>query len=234
MMMLRRRDILLGVPMIGAAGAAVALKPRNRLNFLGDKKLEDVVPLSFAGWEVIPSNAIVLPEAREGSLAEELYDQQLGRLYVSETRRPVMLVMAYGNTQSDLLQLHRPEACYAAVGFEISQSRRTDIPVQGTSIPARELVASSNDRIEPVLYWTRIGNLLPTNGNEQRLMKLRTEMQGYVADGILVRMSTVGEGTAEEFAELKLFAAEMLKASKPSGLPALVGQPAAEAIKGAA
>jgi len=232
--MLQRRDILFGVPLIAAAGAAQALKPRNRLNFLGDKKLEDVVPLSFAGWEVIPSNAIVLPEVREGSLASELYDQQLGRLYVSDTRRPVMLVMAYGNTQSDLLQLHRPEACYSAVGFEISQSRRTDIPVATTSLPARELLATSNDRIEPVLYWTRIGDFLPTSGNEQRLMKLRTEMQGYVADGILVRMSTVGEGTAEEFADLRIFAAEMLKASKPSGLAALVGRPTAEAIKAAA
>jgi EpsI family protein len=128
--MLKRRDLLLGVPLLAAAGAAAALKPRERMNLLGDKKLEDMVPLSFASWEVIPSNAVILPEAREGSLADTLYDQTVSRLYVSKTRRPVMLVIAYGNTQSDLLQLHRPEACYAAVGFEISQSRRAEVPVQ--------------------------------------------------------------------------------------------------------
>ncbi len=229
--MLRRRDILFGVPLLAGAGAALALKPRNRMNLLADKKLEDVVPLAFAGWEVIPSNAFVLPEARKGSLADQLYDQQLSRLYVSKTRRPVMLVMAYGNTQSDLLQLHRPEACYAAVGFEISASQPTSIPVTSTEVPSRQLLATSNDRIEPILYWTRIGDLLPTSGNQQRLMKLQTEMQGYVADGILVRMSTVGEGSVAEFSDLKDFAAEMLKASKPAGLPALVGRPIAKAIK---
>ena len=229
--MLRRRDLLLGVPLIAAAGAAAALKPRNRMNLLGNKKLEDVIPLAFAGWEVIPSNAVVLPEVRKGSLADELYDQTVSRLYVSKTRRPVMLVVAYGNTQSDLLQLHRPEACYAAVGFEISQSRRVEVPIGSEAlIPSRELLATSNDRIEPSLYWTRIGDLLPTSGSEQRFMKLQTEMQGYIADGVLVRMSTVGEGGQEEFAELRAFAAEMLLASKPLGRPALVGRPIAQAI----
>lgn len=232
--MLRRRDLILGVPLIAAAGAAAALKPRERMNLLGDKKLEDVIPLSFAGWEVIPSNAMILPEATEGSLADELYDQTVSRLYVSKTRQPVMLVIAYGNTQSDLLQLHRPEACYAAVGFEISQSRQSDVTVIGEAIiPARELLATSNERIEPILYWTRIGDLLPTSGREQRLMKLQTEMQGYIADGVLVRMSTVGEGGPGEFAELRAFAAEMLLASKVSGRPALVGRPVAQAIKAA-
>jgi EpsI family protein len=233
--MLKRRDLLLGIPLLAAAGAAAALKPRERMNLLGENKLEDMIPLAFASWEVIPSNAVILPEAREGSLADTLYDQTVSRLYVSKTRRPMMLVIAYGNTQSDLLQLHRPEACYTAVGFEISQSRRAEVRVIGDAIiPSRELLATSNDRIEPILYWTRIGDLLPTTGGEQRLMKLQTEMEGFIADGVLVRMSTVGEGAKEEFADLRTFAAEMLLATKLPGRPALVGRPIAQAIKAAA
>jgi EpsI family protein len=230
--MLSRRDLLLGLPLVAAAGGALALTPRNRLNLLGDGDLEKLVPLSFAGWNVTPSNAVILPKAAEGSLADTLYSQTVSRLYLSETALPVMVVIAYGNTQSDQLQLHRPEVCYSAVGFEISASERVDIPVAPPrALPARQLVASSNDRIEPILYWTRIGDLLPASGTEQRAMKLRTEMAGYVADGVLVRMSTVAEPSPETFGTLQRFADAMLHATKPVGLPALVGRPLAAAIR---
>lgn len=230
--MLGRRELLLGLPLLASAGAAVALTPRNRLNLLNGKELEKLVPLSFAGWHVTPSNAVILPEAREGSLADKLYSQTVSRLYLSETDLPVMLVIAYGDTQSDQLQLHRPEVCYSAVGFEISTSQKVAVPVAPPhTLPARQLVATSNDRTEPILYWTRIGDYLPASGNEQRLLKLRTEMRGYVADGVLVRLSTVAEPTPETFATLQRFAKAMLHATDPAGVPALVGRPLAAAIK---
>jgi len=230
--MLRRRDLLLGVPLIAAAGAAVALTPRNSLNLLGDGDLEELVPLEIESWTVTPSNAVVLPQAQEGSLADTLYNQTVSRLYLSDSRLPIMMVIAYGNTQSDQLQLHRPEVCYAAVGFEVGISNRIEIPVAPPmTLPARELVATSNERTEPILYWTRIGDYLPTSGTEQRLMKLRTEVSGYVADGVLVRLSTVAEPTRETFATLEHFADAMLHATKPVGRPALIGRPLAGAMK---
>ena len=123
---LRRRDLLLGAPLLAAAAGAFALTPRNRLSLLGDKKLEDGIPLSIGPWRVTPSNAVILPEAEEGTLAARLYDQTVSRLYTSDTEVPVMLVVAYGSTQSDQLQLHRPETCYTAIGFEITTAQRID------------------------------------------------------------------------------------------------------------
>ncbi|MGL6042911.1 MAG: exosortase-associated protein EpsI, V-type [Sandaracinobacteroides sp.] len=232
--MLRRRELLLGLPLIAGAAGALALTPRNRLNLMGDKKLEDVIPLRIGSWGVTPSNAMILPDAEEGSLSATLYDQTLSRLYTSETELPVMLVIAYGSTQSDQLQLHRPEVCYTAVGFEIGAVRQVAVPVApGAALPARELVATSNDRVEPILYWTRIGDFLPASSQEQRIMKLRTEFQGFVADGVLVRTSTVGEPSPQAFAALSRFATAMLGASNPAALPALVGRPLAAAIKDA-
>lgn len=231
--MIGRRDLLLGLPLIGGAAAAYALTPRKSLNLLGDGKFEKLVPLQFGGWHVTPSNAMILPKATAGSLADQLYNQTVSRLYESATDLPVMLVIAYGNTQSDQLQLHRPEVCYAAVGFEIGDSKSVEIPVPGTHIPARQLVASANERVEPILYWTRIGDYLPSSGTQQRMMKLRTELAGYVADGVLVRMSTVADPSPQTFATLQRFAAEMLKATDPRGIPALVGRPAAAAITAA-
>lgn len=228
--MLRRRDLLLAAPLFLAAGAGFALQPRNRLSLLGDQKLEDIVPLAFDGWEVTPSNAMILPKPREGSLADVLYDQQVSRLYTGEGRRPIMLVIAYGSTQSDTLQLHRPETCYRAIGFDVSGSERVDVDVAGASIPMRRLTASSNERIEPILYWTRLGDHLPTSNNEQRLMKLRTEMSGYIADGVLVRMSTVADPEPQVFKDIEQFSRSMLKAMGPSDRPALIGRPASTAM----
>ncbi|WP_448586854.1 exosortase-associated protein EpsI, V-type [Thermaurantiacus sp.] len=225
-----RRDLVLGLPLVVAAGAAYALTPRHRMNLLGDRKLEDVVPTRIADWEVTPSNAVVLPDPPEGSLADRLYDQQLSRLYTSQTELPVMLVIAYGSTQSDLLQLHRPENCYRALGFEITASRRVDLPVAGVTVPMRALTATASDRIEPILYWTRLGDRLPTTNNEQRLMKLQTEMEGFIADGVLGRVSTVAQPSPEIQAGLERFARALLMALSPDGREALVGRPLAAGI----
>jgi EpsI family protein len=232
---MRRRELLLGLPLVAAAGGAYALTPRERLNLLGDRELEEVVPLKIGPWQVTPSNAVVLPDSEEGSLAARLYDQTVSRLYTSDSELPVMMVIAYGSTQSDQLQLHRPEVCYTAIGFEITSAQKVRVPVGGAAeLPARELVARSNERVEPILYWTRVGDFLPASGSEQRLMKLRSEMQGYVADGVLVRLSTIGEPGPQIFETLQRFAREMLGASYPPGLPALVGRPLAAKIKAAA
>ena len=96
----------------------------------------------------------------------------------------------------------------------------------------RELIASTESRIEEICYWTRIGDDLPTDGREQRWVKLRQQMRGYLADGILVRMSTLG-GVDDRrvFAELRRFAADMIEAVKPADRPVLIGRPLAAETK---
>ncbi len=232
--MLRRRDMLLGGLMLASSGAGWALTPRNQLVLRGEKTFEEMIPTAFGGWEVTPSNAMILPEESEKSLARQLYNETLSRLYLGPNRLPVMLVIAYGETQSDRLQLHRPEICYVSVGFEVSGSRRIEMPVAGGEVlPMRALVARNSQRVEPILYWSRIGDFLPTSGNEQRMAKIRTALDGYVADGVLVRMSTVWEPSEAVFAELQAFASQMLRAADPAALPALVGRPLATAFAGA-
>jgi EpsI family protein len=225
--MVTRRDVLMGGGMLVAAGTAAALTPRDRLNLLHPQKLDDIVPKHIGSWVDTPTNGVVLPKEK-GSLSDQLYSQTLSRLYTSPDHIPVMVVIAYGDLQSDLLQLHRPEVCYAAVGFQISSSARTDIDLgPGILLPARELTATSESRIEPILYWTRIGDYLPTSGPEQRIAKLRLAMNGLVADGVLVRLSTVGEPTPEAVEGLHKFARAMVESIAPKSRPALVGRPLA-------
>ena len=228
---MNRRDVLFGGGMLSAAAAAAALRPRNQLLLLPEgSKLEDIVPKKIGTWTPVDSNAFVLPKT-PGSLADKLYNQTISRLYMSPDKVPIMLVIAYGAEQSDLLQLHRPEVCYTAVGFSISASNVAKVSLSDTAkLPVRELTAQSETRVEPILYWTRIGDDLPTDGREQRWVKLRQQMSGYLADGILVRMSTVAEPSPLVFAEIGEFARTMVHAIAPKYRPAFIGRPLASQL----
>lgn len=221
--MIDRRDVLLGGAMLAAATGALALTPRQRLEYLGRNKLDTVVPRRIGPWTEKSSDAFVLPRT-PNSLAAQLYSDQIARLYVAPDNIPVMVVMAYGNLQSDQLQLHRPEVCYAAVGFQISASTRNDLPLTpSVMLPVRELVATSDARIEPICYWTRIGDALPTSGNEQRWAKLAQEIHGIIPDGILVRLSTVAPPSPEIFAGLRAFGTALVQSVAAANRPILIG-----------
>ncbi len=221
--MIDRRDLLLGGGMLVAAAGAAALTPRRHVELLHGRKLENVIPTRIGAWQTTPSQAFILPKT-PGSLADRLYSDTVSRLYVADGALPVMMVLAYGNLQSDLLQLHRPEVCYAAVGFQISNSTRLDLPVaEHIAVPARELTATTDNRVEPITYWTRIGDFLPTTRREQREMRLREQFDGIVPDGILVRLSTVAEPTPATFAALAAFGRAFILAVRPADRSILVG-----------
>lgn len=209
--------------MLLAAAGAAALTPRHHVELLHGRKLDTIIPMAFGEWSTTPSSAFVLPKT-PGSLADRLYSDTVSRLYVAPNKLPMMMVLAYGNLQSDLLQLHRPETCYAAVGFQISHSTRAAIPfAPNVAIPLRELTASTDNRVEPIAYWTRIGDFLPTDKREQRTMRLREQIAGIIPDGILVRLSTVAEPTPETFAQLTAFGRALVLGVKPDNRAILIG-----------
>lgn len=228
--MINRRDMLIGAGCLAAASGGWALTPRTRMSLAGKLKIEDQIPDRFAGWTRRDTNGLVVPES-EDSLAAKLYSQIVGRLYVRDDGQYVMMLIAYGDTQNDLLQLHRPEVCYPAFGFQVSDSQARMISVMpGIAIPGRSLVATAPARIEYINYWTRIGEYLPVDSHEQRMMKLRTQFAGIVPDGVLVRLSTSSSNPAEAFALNDRFAADLLTHLPPRILPALVGTQISEEL----
>ncbi len=221
--MTSRREFLIGAGCVAAAGSAYAMTPRERMSLLGTQKLEGLLPATFGGWTEVPSDALVVPQS-EDSLAAKLYSQSLGRIYQGADGKGVMMLIAYGDTQSDSLQLHRPEVCYPAFGFEIISSASVLIQAgHGVGIPGRTLTAKSPIRTEHISYWTRIGEYLPQNGSDQRVAKLRCAYQGLIPDGVLVRISSIEADPAESFALNEQFAADMLQAFAVAGRPALIG-----------
>lgn len=229
--MTSRRALVFGAASLGAAGLAYRLHPRRTLNLLGERKMADVIPSTFGNWVASADNALVKPQT-EGTLAAKLYNELVGRLYTNqETGEQVMMLVAYGSTQSDLLQLHRPEACYPAVGFRLALSRPTEILLKrNVAITGRRVVAELAERQETIIYWTRLGEYLPVSPGDQRKARLLSAMQGYVPDGGLFRFSMADRAPAEAFASLDRFIAEMVMHVSRSDRSALVGERLAGAL----
>jgi len=225
-----RRGFLIGAGCLAAAAGATTMRPRERMSLMGKLKLEDAIPQQFAGWSKYDTNQIVTPEG-ENSLAKQLYSQSVGRLYVRGQDEFAMMLIAYGDTQSDTLQLHRPEVCYPAFGMEIIKNDLATIPVaRGVDVPGRDLTAINAERQEFITYWTRIGQSLPTNGSEQREAKLASEFSGVIPDGVLVRFSTVAEDPKQAFATNRRFIGDLMAAVSPAVRRVLVGDAPMAAI----
>jgi EpsI family protein len=226
-----RRNLLIGFGCLGSLGAAEALRPRRHVSLLGGKTLNDVIPQTLPGWTSVDQTDLVKPR-EEDSLAARLYSQTVGRLYTeTESGFRVMMLAAYGQTQSRDLQLHRPESCYPAVGFSISGSQPARIPLAGgKTLPARRLVAQLSTRRESIVYWSRVGEHIPLSGMEQRLDVLRTAFAGELADGLLLRVSALGAEPKLIFPQLEGFIVALLGAARPAVRPALIGHELSSAI----
>lgn len=205
-----RRDLLIGGASLVAAGAAYARMPRNPLMLIGKDELDKIVPLKVDNWTYETASGLVLPPPDQ--LARLLYDQQVARSYTSPDQLPVMLLVAYGSSQSGMLQIHRPEICYPASGFHLTETKVTSIPLAANqAVASRSFTANSDTRVEQVLYWTRIGALVPTSWVGQRLAVVRSNLQGQIPDGLLVRLSTVSDDADQALATLKKFARAMIE-----------------------
>lgn len=195
-----RPILYISVVIIVARILASAMSPSEETGISSVSKedafiLSDVVPSNFKGWILDPSINIIEPN-EEGDLKSRIYDQNIARGYRDENGSLIMLVIAYGHNQSDALQLHRPEVCYVANGFEIISNDRQDVKLTSyhdVLLPSLRLVTMSSQRSEIVTYWTRVGNSLPTSNLSRQYEKLKFGLAGNIPDGVLVRVSSISD-----------------------------------------
>lgn len=220
---MRRRDLVFGAMGVGALGTAEALRPRRRIKLLQGTTIEASMPSRFGAWSSEKSSDYIGSEL-SGSLTRELYSEIVPRTYFhDETGDGVAILAAYGDTQSDVLQVHRPEFCYPAVGFNLRENRALTLPLgNGVVLPARKVVAYRDGRTENIIYWTRMGEDLPQSAREQRATRIRQSIEGYVPDGILMRMSAFGD-SEPAYALLGQFIPAFLRAVPARSRKAFVG-----------
>jgi EpsI family protein len=222
-----RREVMLGLGCAAALGTAELLRPRRQVSFMpSGKKLTELVPRKFPGFAEGGAGDIVVPRT-DGSLVATLYSDLLTRIYHPDgaTDQTLMLLIAYGPAQTDMLQLHRPEVSYPALGFEIvGRSLVTIAGGAAGQLPAVALTASQGDRIEDIIYWTRIGSDLPRDFSEQTWARLRQSIAGDVSDGTLLRASAVRTGSAPQFDVIRSFLQSLVTALPRSAGPVIIGR----------
>lgn len=188
----RRRGLLVAGVMFAGAGLAAGLRPSRLMSdTLGVPRLEEIFPASFGGWGVDTSLPVILPSPDVQAQLDKLYNEVLARTYVNADGDRVMLSVAYGGDQSDATSAHRPEVCYPAQGFVISENFADTVQVAGREIPVRRLMSHMGGRHEPITYWVVVGDRIVTTGIGQKLAQMRFGLRNIIADGLLMRVSTI-------------------------------------------
>jgi EpsI family protein len=190
-----------------------------RANF----NLDAMIPKSFAGWTIDNSVVPLTPDPNQKELIAALYDQTLSRTYINAQGQRVMLSIAYGGDQSKQLQLHLPEVCYVAQGFDMLKDRRDELATGFGKLPVKRLVARQNARNEPITYWVTIGDKAVMSGLDQKMQRFLYGLSGRIPDGMLVRVSTIEADEGNAYKVQDRFVNQMLSALDPQARSRLLG-----------
>lgn len=222
---LTRRAVCLGGLMAGCALLGQSLVPSRRLAQLrGPFKLEEMIPTAFGAWKVPPYafGGVVNPQAK--ALADQIYSQQVDRVYLDEQGRAVMLSVAYSeDVSTPASQVHYPEVCYPAQGFKVMSSDVGRVETDAGRIHVRRLQTALPGRPEPLTYWTMVGNQQSLGGWDKRLAELRHGFRGEIVDGLVFRVSCVDPDTPRAYALQERFIQDMAKALTPQARLQLMG-----------
>lgn len=223
--LLSRRSLIAGGLLLGAAGIANSRRPEEPFKMLPEArpKLNPLFPWKVGSWEYQTSSGLVLPPPDQ--LRDRLYNAIITRYYASPTGLPVMMLVAYNGVQDGMLQVHRPEVCYPAAGYEIE--RDSFLPLDaggGVEVPAHYLAARSTSRHEQLIYWTRIANDFPVRWWQQHWSVAKENLKGRVPDGVLIRFSTAAPDDETAIRTLKRFTGALFPLLSPKARRLLFGE----------
>ncbi|GAB2873025.1 hypothetical protein GCM10027277_47870 [Pseudoduganella ginsengisoli] len=211
-------SVVLAALMLSASALSGHLTPTVKLADQGPRvDLAAMVPEQFGDWRVDPDMIPLQVDPATQAKLDKIYNQTLSRTYINRDGERVMLSLAYGGEQSDRLQVHKPEVCYGAQGFEVDNRGYAELAAGGGVLPVKRLYAVSGARHEPITYWITVGDRAIRPGLQQKLQQLRYGLGGTVPDGMLVRVSSIGTDEPTEFALQQRFITDLLQAA---GAPA--------------
>ena len=195
--------ILIAVLMMASAFAATTFTPTQRLADLKPKiQLDRQIPKSFGEWTEDLMQAPVLPNPEVQAKLDGLYSSTLARTYRNKAGERVMLSIAYGSDQSsETTAVHRPEFCYSAQGFKVTNLGETTANIGVRNIQVQRLVGVLGKRSEPITYWITLDETATLPGMSRKYEQIRYGLRGQIPDGLLFRVSSIN---SDEQASFKL------------------------------
>ena len=223
---LNRRAAIAAILMAATAVGGQAMVPTRRMSLLrGPFKLADLMPTNFGAWHMDDHAATGIVNPQTEAMLNRLYSQLLDRVYVDTAGNRIMVSIAYGDDQADdSVQLHYPEVCYPAQGFQLRGIRKDSIELGHGSVRVRRLETQFGEaRFEPVTYWTIIGDQQSLGGWDRKFAEIRHGLRGEVVDGLLFRVSSIDRDTAHGFHTQDVFIRDLVDAMSPKARHQLVG-----------
>lgn len=220
------KHLVIGLCMLGGAGMALALKPTHKVADTGPKiDLETMIPHQFGDWKLDETIVPLIANPEQEAVINQIYSQTLSRTYVNSRQDRIMLSIAYGGDQSESMAVHKPEICYPAQGFQILKNTTGTFSTGTGEIPVKRLVATQGQRIEPITYWTTVGDAVAINGLKWKLNQLKYGLTGKIPDGLLFRISSIQADDSAAYQIQDDFARELLDAMTPDGKKRIIGNP---------
>lgn len=218
------RNAVLLAAMVAASGLALALKPTVKVADSGPKiNLETMIPRQFGDWREAQFGSAQIVDPQQKEMIDKIYNQTLSRTYVNPRGYAIMVSIAYGSDQSDSLQLHKPEVCYPAQGFQLEARQVGSLELPGGTIPATRLLTTFGSRKEPITYWTTVGDRVVVGGIQKKLVEMRFGLGGKIPDGMLIRLSSIDGDTQRAYRIHGEFAESMVGAVDVAHRRRLVG-----------
>lgn len=200
--------------MLSAAVAAKLFTPTIYLSKTqAQLDLDVLIPEKFGEWreEKNMAGSVINPEAQ--AMLKKIYTQTLSRTYVNEVGERVMLSIAYGSDQRDGMQVHYPEVCYPAQGFQLDGMRQDTVSTKYGNIPVKRLETSmAGQRYEPVTYWTTVGSKAVSGSMAKKMAEISYAIHGEIPDGLLFRVSLIDRDTQHSFSVQDRFIRDLIQA----------------------
>jgi EpsI family protein len=208
---LDRRAVIAGIGMLVVAATGAVASPRRHLaEELGPLDLDSNIPREFGTWKTDQSMTPVLPSADLQERLDQLYNSIFSRTYIDASGYRVMFLIAYGADQADRMTLaHLPPSCYSSQGFAVSPTIPASVAVTDRTVGTLRLRTRKGNRIEPVTFWTTVGDQAFTEEVGRRWARARYALLGIIPDGMLVRVSSIDPDEDAAFERQASFVAQM-------------------------
>ncbi len=180
-------------------------------------------PKQFGGWEMQDAIAPLVVSPGVKAELNRIYDQTLARNYINDKGESIMLSIAYGSNQSSSTQVHQPEMCYPAQGFQIKSMAKSFINTSRGKLPVMKLVATKGPRIEPIIYWVMFGESAVRGHLEQQFARWKYGLNGKIPSGMVIRVSTISADESKSHRIEEQFVRDMLAAVSMESRNVLAG-----------
>ena len=209
------KGVIAAAIMISGAVLAQQMTPTTFLAQQRVVNLEKTIPQQFGNWKNIEETSQVVQSAESQTLVNKLYSQILSRTYVNAHGDRIMLLIAYGEDQRDNMgkQLHRPDVCYPAQGFEVHGKEHILVQTGSGPVPVTRMTGVNGRRVEPVSFWTTVGDKATKSDFNFKAKQLAYGFAGVIPDGMIVRVSMISSDEPRAYAVENQFIDQMVSST---------------------